>query len=222
MSSPGECLYDACVPLEKVSPKAAHDYAEIFDGVPSKHDGKDAAIVAELASLGNSSRWKYEPPSEEDAQIAYQVDWIDAQQRQKTMWLDRLEGLLARHWPELTGQLKLSSPTLLQLLCHYGGPSAVAEDAEAAARVGRSLFDWREDRSSATQRGADVWGASGTDREDTDAALCVPGVSSTSGISRRQEEFGVFGIAARSDPTSSGSLWCGDGLCVVGVSGGSV
>lgn len=38
------------LPLHRVGGKAAHDYAEIFDGVPSQHDGKDAAAVAELAA----------------------------------------------------------------------------------------------------------------------------------------------------------------------------
>ena len=37
---------DAGIAVVRVSPKAAHDYAEVFDGVPSQHDGKDAAVVA--------------------------------------------------------------------------------------------------------------------------------------------------------------------------------
>jgi hypothetical protein len=44
----------------RVSPKAAHDYAEIFDGTPSQHDGKDAAVVAELAALGKATAWPYQ------------------------------------------------------------------------------------------------------------------------------------------------------------------
>src|SRR5262249_51220436 len=38
-----QALHDAGLQLQRVSPKAAHDYAEVFDGVPSQHDGKDAA-----------------------------------------------------------------------------------------------------------------------------------------------------------------------------------
>jgi transposase len=30
-----QALHDAAVPVYRVSPKAAHDYAEVFDGVPS-------------------------------------------------------------------------------------------------------------------------------------------------------------------------------------------
>ena len=50
-----QALSDAGLVTHRVSPKASHDYAEIFDGVPSQHDGKDAAIVAELSSLGKSA-----------------------------------------------------------------------------------------------------------------------------------------------------------------------
>ena len=47
--------------VHRVSPKMAADFAEIFDGVPSQHDGKDAAVIAELAAQGRScfgpGRW---------------------------------------------------------------------------------------------------------------------------------------------------------------------
>jgi len=46
-----QALRDAQIAVQRISPKAAHDYAEVFDGVPSQHDGKDAAVVAELAAL---------------------------------------------------------------------------------------------------------------------------------------------------------------------------
>ena len=55
-----QALFDAGIRTERVSPKVAHDYAEVFDGVPSQFDGKDAAVVAELAALGKSQEWKYE------------------------------------------------------------------------------------------------------------------------------------------------------------------
>jgi transposase len=54
-----QALSDAQLVVQRVSPKAAHDYAEIFDGVPSQHDGKDAAVVAELAALGKCAPWMY-------------------------------------------------------------------------------------------------------------------------------------------------------------------
>ncbi len=44
-----------------------------------------------------------------------------------------MEGLLARHWPELTQHLDLRSATLQELLLTFGGPAAVAV-SEAVAR----------------------------------------------------------------------------------------
>jgi len=132
-----QALSDAGVRMDRVGAKAAHDYAEIFDGAPSQHDGKDAAVVAELAALGKSVQWPYEPPGEVDQEMAYHVDWMDAQRRQYAMWLGRLEGLLARHWPEATRWLKLSSATLLRALKRYGGPSGLAGDGSASAELAR-------------------------------------------------------------------------------------
>jgi hypothetical protein len=132
-----QALSDAGLRLHRVGAKAAHDYAEIFDGVPSQHDGKDAAVVAELAAIGKSVEWHYRPPSEVDQEMAYHVDWIDAQQRQYAMWLGRLEGLLARHWPEATRWMELSSATLLWGLHRYGGPAGLARDSQAWMELSR-------------------------------------------------------------------------------------
>ena len=134
-----QALTDAGLEVRRVSPKAAHDYAEVFDGVPSQHDGKDAAVVAELLALGKSAPWPWEPLSPWDQELAYEVDWMDAQHRTAMMWYGRLEGLLARHWPEAAGEggLEISSATLLLTLQHYGGPVALAADAQAAERLAR-------------------------------------------------------------------------------------
>jgi len=132
-----QALTDANLDVQRVSGKSTHDYAEIFDGVPSQHDGKDAAIVAELTAIGKSWPWPHQTKNDEDAQMSYLVDWIDAQQRIKQLWIGRLESLLARHWPEATSLLDLTSATLLQALAHYGGPTKLAADADAATQLRR-------------------------------------------------------------------------------------
>jgi transposase len=132
-----QALADAGIELRRVSGKAAHDYAEVFDGVPSQPDGKDAAVVAELAALGKSVPWPYQPADAWEQELAYGVDWMVAQRQVLAMWQGRLEGLLARHWPEATRVLKLSSVTLLKVLAHYGSPQALAADPQAAARLAR-------------------------------------------------------------------------------------
>ena len=124
-----QAFCDASLRVHRVSPKAAHDYAEIFDGVPSKHDGKDAAIVAELGAIGKSSSWPF-AVNVFDEELAYWVDRMESQRRTLTLWYGRLEGQLARHWPEATHTLGLTSGVLLRCLATYGGPAGlVADDA---------------------------------------------------------------------------------------------
>ena len=140
-----QALGDAGIDVRRVSPKAAHDYAEVFDGVPSQHDHKDAAVVAELAALGKSWPWPYRARPEWEQDLAGCVDWLTAQRRIAMLWLGRLEAFLGRHWPEVTRRLTVSSATLLRALAHYGSPAALAADAAAAARLGR----WAHQRLSA-------------------------------------------------------------------------
>jgi transposase len=130
-----QALADKQIELQRVSGKAASDFAEIFDGVPSQHDGKDAAVVAELASMGKAVPWTYKPADEWEQELTYWVEWMVAHRRMLTVWQGRLEGLLGRHWPEVTKVLKLSTATLLKVLMHYGSPKALAEDADAAKIV---------------------------------------------------------------------------------------
>jgi transposase len=128
-------LTKAGISVQRVSGKAVSDYHEIFDGVPSQHDGKDAAIVAELVSMGKGSLWPYLPLSENQQMIRHQVLRIDALRTIKVQWMGRLEGLLARHWPELTEQLKLSSVTLLKLIATYGSPARAIADPNLAKQL---------------------------------------------------------------------------------------
>jgi transposase len=133
-----QALQQAGVTVHRVSPKAAADYAEIFDGVPSQHDGKDAAVVAELAAQGRSWPWPLALPSAAEQELAYQVDWLEGQRRQTQLWYGRLEALVSRHWPEATGLLPLTSGVLRRCLARYGGPHRLAEDPQAAER----LYGW--------------------------------------------------------------------------------
>src|SRR5215470_18237282 len=71
-----QALGDNGIEVQRVNGKAAHDYAEAFDGVPSQHDGKDAAVVAELAAQGRCWPWPLVLPNETEQELAYQVDWL--------------------------------------------------------------------------------------------------------------------------------------------------
>jgi transposase len=130
-----QALQRAGLAVQRVSPKQASDYAEVFDGVPSQHDGKDAAVVAELAAQGKSWPWPLPVPSEAEQELAYHVDWMDGQRRQMLQWCGRLEALLSRHWPEATRIVALCSGTLLRCLVRYGGPQGLAAAPDALQRV---------------------------------------------------------------------------------------
>jgi transposase len=126
---------DAGLVVHRVNPKAAHDYAEIFDGVPSQHDGKDAALVAELCRQGKSAAWPWTRLAEVDEQIEYWVDRMDVHRQIHQTWVGRLEGRVARHWPEAGQLLKINSRTLLESLAEYGGPKWLVADEQAAGKL---------------------------------------------------------------------------------------
>lgn len=123
------------IPVVRVSGKASNDYAEILDGVPSQHDGKDSAVVAELAAFGKATPWPYQSRNDADAELAYWAGKMDDQQRLQNFWLGNVEAVLARFWPELPRVLKLNSVTLLSLVAHYGGPAALLADPEARKQL---------------------------------------------------------------------------------------
>jgi transposase len=132
-----QALADAGIELQLVSGKRAHDYAEVFDGTPSQHDGKDAAVIAELCALGKSSRWPFAAEDQSVQHIALMVEQMEAANQLKGAWLQRTEGLLGRYWPEATRHLPLSSTTMMRTLAHYGGPTAMREDTELEQRLRR-------------------------------------------------------------------------------------
>lgn len=146
-----QALDDVGLVVHRVSPKAAHDYAEVFDGVPSQHDGKDAAVVAELAALGKAAVWPFRVDAA-DQELAYWVDRLEAQRRRLSVATGRLEGLLTRHWPEASALLRLTSGVLLRCLERYGSPANLAGDAGALAQVRR----WGGPRLSAAKAAAVV------------------------------------------------------------------
>ncbi len=105
--------------------------------MPSQHDGKDAAVVAELAALGKALPWDYPAVDPWEQELTHWLEWMVAHRQMLTIGQGRLEGLVARHWPEATQVLKLSSGTLLRVLKHYGSPQALVADPQAAQQLAR-------------------------------------------------------------------------------------
>jgi transposase len=63
----------AKIQVLRVSGKNVCDYKEIFDGVSSQHDGKDAAMIAELCSLGKATEWPFALATEFMAEVSLLV-----------------------------------------------------------------------------------------------------------------------------------------------------
>lgn len=143
----GDVFRQAChragITVHRVSAKVSHDYAEVFDGVPSQHDGKDAAVIAELVAIGKSRAWPWPAADDWEQRLALAADLGDAYQRQMIAWFNRIEAWLAAHWPEIQKDLWLTSQTLPRILLRYGGPKALAADPNAAEllkRWGRNMI----------------------------------------------------------------------------------
>jgi transposase len=130
-------LWGEGIPVYRVSPKRSHDAAEVYDGVPSWHDPKSAAIIGKLHLDGASELWPVRSDHERELKAALRV--LEVHEKEARRNRDRLEGHLARHWPELSRTLKLDSATLLELLIAYGGPVAVANDSQGARQMMRRV-----------------------------------------------------------------------------------
>jgi hypothetical protein len=120
-------------PVFMVSGKRTHDAMEIFDGVPSLHDAKAAAIIARLHVDGLSTRLADEVP--ERRQLKAGLAIMDLYQERYLQLAHRLESWLARHWPELPTLLELTSSSLMALLARIGGPADVAAAPEQATKL---------------------------------------------------------------------------------------
>lgn len=126
-------LAAAGITVYRVSPKRAHDAREIYDGVPSSHDAKAAAILAWLHVNGAGDLWPLAEEAQRDlrAAVATLARYGEAAQRLQ----NQLEAQLARHWPEVDSLLELDSAALLALLARVGGPAAVAQKPAQARQV---------------------------------------------------------------------------------------
>jgi transposase len=128
---------DAGIVVHRVSGLAVKGHAEAFDGVPSQHDGKDAAVIAELAQQGKSVGWCWQAGTEQEQAMRYWVAELDRQQRIAQIYAGQLEALLARHWPEAPRILRQAGATLVRALSKWATPAALAADPAAAATLQR-------------------------------------------------------------------------------------
>lgn len=106
---------------------------EVFDHVPSLHDGKAAYLLARLHLNEVSEDWKQK--SEGRRAMQANLRRLERRDDQMNRCTGQLEGWLARHWPELTTLVSLTSASLLELLKTFGSPQAVADEPQRAKRL---------------------------------------------------------------------------------------
>ena len=130
-----QALADAKIDVVRVSNKASHDYAEVFDGVPSQHDGKDAAVVAELAALGKAKPWGTSRRAWEQ-ELSYWVEWMVAHRQMLTTGRDAWRGCRA----SLAGGDAGAEALLGDVVAGFEAlwdPKRLAADPEAAEQLAR-------------------------------------------------------------------------------------
>lgn len=120
--------------VRNVSPKATHDAAEVFDGVPSMHDGKSAVIITQLCKLGRSEAWPIAP--EETREVRALLEQRRRWEGPREQDYGVLEAQLARHWPEFGSWMDVrDQKSALVLLREFGGPDEVARRGEEARDI---------------------------------------------------------------------------------------
>ncbi len=128
-----EALRSRGASIYQVGAKRVKDSQEVYDGVPSRHDAKSAALLVWLHARGLSRRW--EALSEEARELRAELRVLELSKKSERVQLNRLEGLLARHWPELLEVTSLERASVLETLKKYGGPRGVRRSPQACRRL---------------------------------------------------------------------------------------
>ncbi len=128
---------DKGINVFRVSPKRTFDAKEVYDGVPSLHDAKSAAIIAQLHVDGLSEEWPIKRNYERDLSAAINtMDMLDKQFHQN---VNRFEAQMARHWPEVFEYLDLSGATFLELIGKFGNPMEITKQPKKAERLMKQI-----------------------------------------------------------------------------------
>ncbi len=132
-----ECVHRAGHAVFLVSPKRTHDACEVFDGVPSKHDPKDAVILARLHAQRLSRAWSPQPETRRELRAL--IDEREIYAVPLETLLARVEAFCARWWPGLTQAVDLRTRISVQRwLTEYPDPALVrADPAKARERLRR-------------------------------------------------------------------------------------
>jgi hypothetical protein len=128
-------LQQVGIEVYRVNAHRTFGAAEVYDGVASLHDAKAAHKAAHILSklhLDGASRL-WQRSSEQERTMSAAIAMMDLYRGERQRELGRLQGLLARHWPELLSAMELGSATQFYSARHGGWPRA----STGARRCGR-------------------------------------------------------------------------------------
>lgn len=112
------------IPVYLINPKRTHDAAEVYDGVPSQHDAKDATVLARLHAQGLGKRWHPAPAERVGLRALVKMRDIYADPLERLH--GQMEALLARHWPEFQLHLDVrKQSSALKLLGRHPNPATL-------------------------------------------------------------------------------------------------
>lgn len=158
------------ISVHRVPTKRVSDMKDVFDNSPSNFDNKAAFILACLYRIDLTEELRQQ--SEQQRRTRAVLAQRDDADGTRNVMQGKLEAMLARHWPEVTEYMSISSATLLELLKRFGGPEAVSRSPQEA----RALM-------------LDVGGTK-LKREKIDAV--VESASSTRGVPMVKEEVALM------------------------------
>lgn len=137
-----QTLTKAGIPVQQVRSKLTHDWAELKDGNPSKHDAKDAKIIAELIEQGRGTAWDYPVPSQTDAELKVLFASIVRKSKEFQRMTGNMEAALANCWATYPNeQVPFTQKTVLKMLVQWGGPpEGTPEEIERQVRAKGNRF----------------------------------------------------------------------------------
>jgi transposase len=126
------------IPVYLASAKHVHDAGELYDGVPSKHDAKDSAVLAWLQSQGKTRLWP--ELTESRCTMRALVDEREMYSRPLQRAKNQMEALLARHFPEALSEMNTQKQkSSWALLAAMPSPAQIAGDKDAARAILRKV-----------------------------------------------------------------------------------
>ena len=128
-------LADDGFPVFMVSGKRTHDAREIFDGVPSLHDAKSAAIIARLHADGLSTRLVPEPSERRQLRAALAI--MDLHQERYLQLVHRLESWSRLSRRRRTDAQARQGPVSRRSRRHLRQPQTLRHSSLGLARIVR-------------------------------------------------------------------------------------